>query len=110
MLYSQENFSAQLDLLQQTFQIAQDEIDLPAFPLYVIIDVLLGVTSVIPDIKFPVPSKTDPKKILDTIQKFNIPPWSFAANCAAAAGLCTTTRFADAAAPYDDGSGMLCGR
>lgn len=47
-----------------------------------------------------------------TIQKFNTPPWSFAANCAAAAGLCTVTRYADAApaAPYADGSGMLCGR
>jgi acyl-CoA synthetase (AMP-forming)/AMP-acid ligase II len=72
VLYSQENFSAQLDLLQQTFQITEDEIDLPAFPLYVIIDALLGVTSVIPDIRFPVPGKTDPKKILDTIQKFNV--------------------------------------
>jgi olefin beta-lactone synthetase len=61
-----------LDLLQQTFQITEDEIDLPAFPLYVIIDALLGVTSVIPDIKFPVPGKTDPKKILDTIEKFKV--------------------------------------
>jgi hypothetical protein len=47
-----------------------------------------------------------------TIQKFNTPPWSFAANCAAAAGLCTVTHYADATptAPYDDASGMLCGR
>lgn len=50
-----------------------------------------------------------------TIKKFNTPPWSFAANCAAAAGLCSVTHYADAtpAAPYDDGSdptGMLCGR
>jgi hypothetical protein len=52
-----------------------------------------------------------------TIQKFNTPPWSFAANCAAAAGLCTVTQYADAtpaATPaVDDGSdptGMLCGR
>jgi ferric-dicitrate binding protein FerR (iron transport regulator) len=54
---------------------------------------------------------------LVTIQKFNIPPWSFAANCAAAAGLCTVTQYADAtpaaAPPVDDGSdptGILCGR
>jgi hypothetical protein len=52
-----------------------------------------------------------------TIQKFNTPPWSFAANCAAAAGLCTVTQYADATPavtpPVDDGSdptGMLCGR
>src|SRR5260370_15407535 len=30
------------------------------------------------------------------IQKTNNPPWTFAATCAAAAGLCTVTDFADA--------------
>jgi hypothetical protein len=47
-----------------------------------------------------------------TIQRFNNPPWTFASNCAAAAGLCTVTEFADAT-PGNDGSdptGMLCGR
>lgn len=72
VLYSQENFSAQLDLLQRTFHIAPDEIDLPAFPLYAIIDALLGVTSVIPDVTFPVPGKTNPEKVLNAIQKFNV--------------------------------------
>jgi len=33
---------------------------------------LLGVTSVIPDISFPVPGKTDPKKIIDAIQRFGV--------------------------------------
>jgi hypothetical protein len=52
-----------------------------------------------------------------TIQKTNHPPWTFAATCAAAAGLCTATDYADATPavtpPVDDGSdptGMLCGR
>jgi ferric-dicitrate binding protein FerR (iron transport regulator) len=52
-----------------------------------------------------------------TIQKTNNPGWNFAANCAAAAGLCAVTQFADATpavTPFvDDGSdpaGMLCGR
>jgi ferric-dicitrate binding protein FerR (iron transport regulator) len=51
-----------------------------------------------------------------TIQKTNNPPWTFAANCAAAAGLCAVTQFADAGPVtplVDDGSdptGMLCGR
>ena len=50
-----------------------------------------------------------------TIQKSNNPPWTFA--CGAAAGLCTTTEYADAtptvAPPVDagnDANGMLCGR
>jgi acyl-CoA synthetase (AMP-forming)/AMP-acid ligase II len=71
-IYTQENLAAQLDLLQNTFQITPDEIDLPAFPLYALIDLLLGVTSVIPDITFPVPGKTDPAKVISAIQKFNV--------------------------------------
>jgi hypothetical protein len=52
-----------------------------------------------------------------TIHKHNNPPWTFAATCAAAAGLCAATQYADATPtvtpPVDDGSdptGMLCGR
>lgn len=49
-----------------------------------------------------------------TIKKTNNPPWTFAATCSAAAGLCATTQFADASPVIvDDGSdptGMLCGR
>jgi hypothetical protein len=47
------------------------------------------------------------------IRRFNNPPWTFASNCGAAAGLCTVTNFADATSTIGDGSdptGMLCGR
>lgn len=71
-VYTQANLAAQLDLLKNTFNISQDEIDLPAFPLYALIDLLLGVTSVIPDITFPVPAKTDPAKVIGAIQKFHV--------------------------------------
>jgi acyl-CoA synthetase (AMP-forming)/AMP-acid ligase II len=71
-IYTQTNLAAQLDMLRSTFNITADEIDLPAFPLYALIDVLLGVTSVIPDVTFPVPAKTDPQKVIQAIQKFNV--------------------------------------
>src|SRR3981189_1493930 len=52
-----------------------------------------------------------------TIKKTNNSPWTFAKTCSAAAGLCSTTQYADATPtvvpPVDDGSdptGMLCGR
>ncbi len=50
-----------------------------------------------------------------TIQKTNNSPWTFAATCGAAAGLCSTTQHADATptvtpAVNDDPTGMLCGR
>lgn len=44
-----------------------------------------------------------------TITKTSNPPWTFAQNCAASAGLCTVTNFADAA-PIDESDGLLCGR
>jgi hypothetical protein len=44
-----------------------------------------------------------------TIHKTGSPPWTFAATCAAAAGLCTVTDFASAA-PGQDFTGILCGR
>ena len=71
-IYTHTNLAAQLNLLQNAFGITSDEIDLPAFPLYALIDLLLGVTSVIPDITFPIPAKTDPLKIITAIQKFNV--------------------------------------
>lgn len=71
-VYTHANLAAQLDMLVETFNISPDEIDLPAFPLYALIDALIGVTSVIPDITFPVPGKTDPEKVLNAIRKFNV--------------------------------------
>src|SRR3954470_3340427 len=51
-----------------------------------------------------------------TIKKTNNSPWTFARTCGAAAGLCSTTQYADATPTVipavDDGSdptGMLCG-
>jgi len=44
------------------------------------------------------------------IRKANVPPWTFSAACAAAAGLCSVSDFADASTvtpPIDD---ALCGR
>jgi hypothetical protein len=47
-----------------------------------------------------------------TIKKTNNSPWTFAASCAAAAGLCAVSDYADAGPPtvVDDPTGMLCGR
>jgi acyl-CoA synthetase (AMP-forming)/AMP-acid ligase II len=71
-LYTHGNFDAQLDILVHTFNIQQDEIDLPAFPLYALIDVLVGVTSIIPDIRFPVPAKVNAARTLSAIQKYHV--------------------------------------
>jgi len=71
-VYTHENFTAQLDLLASTFDIQPDEIDLPAFPLFALIDILLGVTSIIPDMRFPPPARADPAKLTDAIVRFGV--------------------------------------
>jgi hypothetical protein len=48
-----------------------------------------------------------------SITKTNTPPWTFAANCSAAAGLCAVNQYADASpniTPAVQDGGMLCGR
>jgi ferric-dicitrate binding protein FerR (iron transport regulator) len=50
-----------------------------------------------------------------TISRTTTSPWTFAAVCGVAAGLCTTTQYADATPAVtppveDDPTGMLCGR
>jgi acyl-CoA synthetase (AMP-forming)/AMP-acid ligase II len=59
-------------MLRAAFDIHEEEIDLPAFPLFALIDVLLGVTSVIPDMRFPPPARVDPAKVTDAINRFNV--------------------------------------
>jgi len=52
----------------------------------------------------------------NTTKKFGKPPWTFAATCAGAPGLCTVSQYAEAAQPppaADNGpgeTGALCGR
>lgn len=48
-----------------------------------------------------------------SITKTNTPPWTFAANCAASAGLCAVNQYADASPTITPGvpdDGILCGR
>ena len=48
-----------------------------------------------------------------SIAKSNTPPWTFAANCAASAGLCAVNQYAGASptiTPAVQDDGMLCGR
>jgi len=71
-IYTRENLAAQLGILTETFGINNNEIDLPAFPLFALIDCLIGVTAVIPDMRFPPPAKVDPETIFKAIKLFKV--------------------------------------
>jgi olefin beta-lactone synthetase len=71
-IYTAENFSAQIEILSKALKLHGNEIDLPASPLFAIIDCLLGVTAVVPDMHFPSPAKVDPAKMIAAIQTYNV--------------------------------------
>jgi acyl-coenzyme A synthetase/AMP-(fatty) acid ligase len=66
-VYTHGNFDAQIHTIQSHFQISEDEIDLPTFPLFALFDPALGMTAVIPDMDFSKPGEVDPEKIMEAI-------------------------------------------
>ncbi len=66
-VYTHGNFDAQIRHIQAHFQIADDEIDLPTFPLFALFDPALGMTAVIPDMDPTNPARVDPEKIIEPI-------------------------------------------
>jgi olefin beta-lactone synthetase len=71
-IYTHGNFAAQIEMLRATFNIGPDEIDLPAFPIFALIDFLTGNTAVVPDMRFPRPADTDSALIVRTIQQHGV--------------------------------------
>ncbi|MGE5074087.1 MAG: AMP-binding protein, partial [Anaerolineae bacterium] len=71
-VYTHGNFAALLDVLTNTFGIREDEIDLPAFPIFLILDCLLGVTAIVPDMRFPSPARTDAQRVLEAANQFHV--------------------------------------
>ena len=71
-VYSHGNFSAQVEMLRQVYDILPGEIDLPTFPLFALFAPALGMTSVVPEMDFTRPADVDPVKIIAAIEKFKI--------------------------------------
>ena len=71
-VYSHGNFSAQVEMLRQIYDIRPGEIDLPTFPLFALFAPALGMTSVVPEMDFTRPADVDPVKIISAIETFQI--------------------------------------
>ena len=72
VVYTHEMFSRQLEVLRSCYEIQPGEIDLSTFPLFSLFGVGIGMTSILPKMDFTRPAKVDPKKILNTITKYNV--------------------------------------
>jgi len=72
VVYTHQNFIAQVNALKDIYQIEPGEIDLPTFPLFALFAPALGMTAVIPQMDFTRPGEVDPQKIIAAIKRFEV--------------------------------------
>lgn len=72
VVYAHGHFIAQVQLIQQTYDIQPGEIDLPTFPLFALFDPALGMTTIVPDMDATKPAKVNPRKIHEAIEDFGV--------------------------------------
>ncbi|MBW2218895.1 MAG: AMP-binding protein [Deltaproteobacteria bacterium] len=67
VVYTHGTFDAQIRQIRSHFEIGQDEIDLPTFPLFALFDPALCMTAIIPDMDPTKPALVNPEKIIEAI-------------------------------------------
>lgn len=67
VIYTHGIFLFQTEALKKMFHLGAQDIDLPAFPLFALFTLGMGMTSVIPDMNPARPASVDPKKIVKNI-------------------------------------------
>lgn len=72
VVYTHGIFGAQIKQIQSMFEIGDDEVDLPTFPLFALFDPALGMTAVIPDMDPTKPAKANPEKIIQAINNHGV--------------------------------------
>ncbi len=72
VVYTHGNFDAQIQQIQNHFQIGPDEVDLPTFPLFALFDPALGMTAVIPDMDPTKPAFVNPERIIEGITNHGV--------------------------------------
>ncbi len=70
--YEHGMFDAQVRALRDYYGIKEGEVDLPAFPLFALFSVAMGVTIVIPDMDPAHPARVDPEKFVAEIQAYRV--------------------------------------
>ncbi len=67
VLYTHGILHAQTDALKSMFNLDENQIDVPGFPLFALFTLAMGMTSVIPDMDPTRPAQCDPAKIVKNI-------------------------------------------
>lgn len=72
VVYKHKNFTKQVEIIRDLYQISPGEIDLPTFPLFALFNPALGMSSVVPVMNFTKPAEVEAQTLINTIQQFNI--------------------------------------
>ena len=72
VLYTHGMFAAQTSLLRKQFSYTDKDRDLPGFPLFSMMTIAMGVTSVIPEMDPSKPAACEPEKIVKNIQDHQV--------------------------------------
>jgi olefin beta-lactone synthetase len=70
--YEHSVFQAQLRLIRDYYGIGPGQVDQPAFPLFALFSTALGATAVIPDMDPTRPAKVDPRRFVESIEKYGV--------------------------------------
>lgn len=68
VVYEHGMFDVQVRYLSSHFGYGENDVDLATFPLFSLFDIVLGITSVIPDMDPTKPGEADPRKIVEALQ------------------------------------------
>ena len=72
VVYEHGMFDAQVRMIRDAYGIEPGEVDLPAFPLFVLFSVAMGMTAVIPEMDPSRPARVDPAKFVRAIQEHRV--------------------------------------
>ncbi len=72
VVYRHRHFTAQVDMLRDTFGIEPGEVDLATFPPFALFDPALGMTTVVPHMDPTRPAQADPKLLVQAIERFGV--------------------------------------
>lgn len=72
VVYTHAIFDQQTSVLQELYQLTNNDIDMPGFPLFSLFTIAMGMTSCIPDLDPTRPGSCDPQKIVQNI--FDLSP------------------------------------
>jgi acyl-CoA synthetase (AMP-forming)/AMP-acid ligase II len=72
VVYEHGMFDSQVRMIQKTYNITEDDINLPAFPLFALFDTAWGITSVVPDMNPAKPALVDPGKIVQAVNNHGV--------------------------------------